>query len=341
MILKSTLDKAAQENILSPEQVEPLFQFLQNEHADDHSSTILAERRDEPLKFVRSFGDVFIALGVVLLVLAINVANLANYEYILPAIVFIGLAEWLVRVRKLVLPGMVILLSIIYFVYKAIPFDNGNGTFIGLSIICITSLLFYLRYKMPFSLFPFSVALVALFATFIGFDILENPIIFSGFGLIIFAVAFWFDSLDTKRVSHLSDNAFWLYLLASPLIVHGVMISLLLGDWQWIKSLNIEVVMMAFFIIFFLISLLIDRRVMLISTQMYMIYALSQVMQSKADNEQEVLIYVLVALSLFVIYFGAYWYKTRQIIFGFISSTFMNHYIPDLNKREDNKIKRH
>ena len=337
MISKSTLNKAAQANILSPEQVEPLYQFLQDEHVDDHSSTDLVEGRDEPLKFVRSFGDVFIALGVVLLVMAISVANLSAYEYIVPVVVFVGLAEWLVRVRKLVLPGMAILLSIIYFVYKAIPFDNDNGTFIGLSIICITSLLFYLRYKMPFSLFPLAAALVALSVTFIGFDILENPIIFSGFGLIIFAVAFWFDSLDTERVSHLSDNAFWLYLLASPLIVHGVMISLLLGDWQWIKSLNIEVVMMTFFVIFFLISLLIDRRVMLISTQMYMIYALSQIMQNKADNEQEVMIYVLVALSLFVIYFGAYWYKTRQIIFGFISSTFISRYIPDLNKRGDKK----
>jgi len=337
MISKSTLNKAAQANIISPEQVEPLFQFIQDERPDDVSSHVLAEHKDEPIKFVRSFGDVFITLGVVLLVMAISVANLSTYEYIIPIVVFVGLAEWLVRVRKLVLPGMAVLLSIVYFVYKAISFDNGNGTYIGLSIICVTSLLFYLRYKMPFSLFPLAVALVGLVITFIGFDILENPLIFSGFGLLIFVVAFWFDSRDTQRVSHLSDNAFWLYLLASPLIVHGVMISLLFNDWQWIKSINVELLMISFFVIFFFISLLIDRRVMLVSTQMYMIYALSQIMQNNADNTQEAMIYVLVGLGLFVIYFGAYWYKTRRIVFGFMSNSFISHYIPDLNKLEDKR----
>ena len=228
MISKSTLQKAAEKNIITKEQVEPLFQFIQDDKEIDSEGN-----QDKPLKFVRSFGDVFITFGVVLLVLAINMLQLSSYYFILPIVGFIGLAEWLVRIRRLVLPGMAILISILWFVVQALPSEEHISK-LALFVVIITSLLFYLRYNMPFSLLPLTAGLVSLAVAFIGFDVLNNPLVFSGFGLIIFVVAFWFDSRDTQRITHLSDNAFWLYLIASPLMVHGVMIGLLLSE----KKLN-------------------------------------------------------------------------------------------------------
>ena len=160
---------------------------------------------------------------------------------------------------------------------------------------------------------------------------IKHPFIFAGFGLLVFSVAMWFDMRDTARQSHLSDSAFWLHLLASPLIVHGAMVSMLFSDQAWIQAIGKEAIIVTFFSAILLLALLLDRRAMLISTQLYMIYALTQLLQGQLNSTQNILIYLLMALGLFVIFFGTYWYKTRRLIFGFLSGSAISRYIPDLN----------
>ena len=256
--------------------------------------------------------------------------GLSQYEYLLPIIGFILIAEWLVRVRKLSLPGMAILIAILFLVHRAIDFNSEQSAIWTFAIIAITSLLFYLRYKMPFSLLPLAGGIIAIAITMIGARVLSDPIIFSGLGLIVFSVAMWFDCRDTKRQTHLSDSAFWLHLLASPLIVHGIMLSMLLGDHSWLQITNKETLIVIFFIGFLLLALLLDRRAMLVSTQMYMIYALTQLVQGQFNNNQNLMIYILMGLGLFIIFFGTFWYKTRRLIFGFLSGRALSRYLPDL-----------
>ena len=222
------------------------------------------------------------------------------------------------------------MLAILFFVNKAIAFDHENATLFGLGLLGLTSLLFYLRYRMPFSLLPLAVTLVAMMINQIGLDVINHPVIFVGLGMLVFVAAMWFDTQDTKRLSHLSDSAFWLHLLAAPLIVHGAMVSMLLSDQPWVQSMNKEVLIVLFFTLFFLVALLIDRRAMLISTQLYVIYALTQLLHDQLSSGQNIMIYVLMALGLFVIFFGTYWYKTRRLIFGFLSESLISRYIPDL-----------
>ncbi len=343
MISKNTLQKAADKNIIDKNQIEPLYQFIQNEQSNsltEHKQTI---NTDEPLKFIRSFGDIFIALGIILLVLSINMTSLSGYYYLLPAVGFIAIAEWLVRVRRLALPGIIILIAILFFINKAFSFETEHATTLGLGVISISSLLFYLRYKMPFSLLPLAASLVAISIIQIGIDVLNNPLIFVIMGLIIFSIAMTFDARDTHRKSHLSDSAFWLHLLAAPLIVHGAMISLLthnqsVNDQLWTTSYSNNLLMMLFFSGFFLVALFVDRRAMLVSTQLYAIYALTQLFQSDMFGEQNVMIYVLMILGMFVIFFGTYWYKTRRIIFGVFAGTPISRYVPDFKLLDTNKI---
>lgn len=326
MISRNLLRKAADKGIIQTDQIEPLVLFLQQQAAAPD-----IDSREEPLKFIRSFGDVFITLGVVLLVVAINMLQLSGYYYFIPVVGFIVVAEWLVRVRRLALPGIAILISILFFVNKAIAFDHQDATIFGLGILSLTSLLFYLRYKMPFSLLPLAAGLVAIAIIQIGVDVIKHPIIFTGFGLLVFIIAMWFDMRDTARESHLSDSAFWLHLLASPLIVHGAMVSMLFSDQAWIQAMGKEAIIIIFFSAILLLALLLDRRAMLISTQLYMIYALTQLLQGQLNSTQNMLIYILMAVGLFVIFFGTYWYKTRRVMFGFLSGSIISRYVPDLN----------
>lgn len=329
MISKSTLQKACDKKIINTDQIEPLYQFIKNENSGESTFN-----KEEPLKFIRSFGDVFIALGIILLAVSINMTSITGLYYLIPAVAFIVIAEWLVRIRRLALPGIVILLAILFFINKAFSFDNDNATTLGLSIISLSSLLFYLRYKMPFSLLPLAASLIAITIIQIGLDVLDSPVVFVVLGLITFSIAMWFDSRDTKRQSHLSDSAFWLHLLAAPLIVHGTMISMLSSDKVWVQSLSNDLLMMIFFIGFFLTALFVDRRAMLVSTQLYAIYALTQLLQSDLIASENVMIYVLMALGMFVIFFGTYWYKTRRIIFGVLSGSKISKYVPDFKLRD-------
>ena len=333
MITIENLKKAAIQNIIQPEQVEPLYQFLREQPADS-----LADGREEPLRFIRSFGDVFITLGIVFLFASINIIELSGLAYLIPAAGFMLLAEWLVRVRHLALPGMAILLSILFFIYKAIIDGSESSMLIGLSVVAITSLLFYLRYKMPFSHLPLATSLVAMFVLAIDVDTFKNPIVFAVSGVVVFSVAMWFDSRDTKRVSHLSDSGFWLHLLASPLLVHGLMLTMLTSKQTWVGVLSNEIIILCFFAVFFLTALLIDRRAMLISTQLYMIYAITQFFKDNIENTEDIIVFVLIGLGMFVIYFGAYWYKSRRFIFSFLSGKVIAQYVPDLNI-EDLKVK--
>ena len=333
MISRELLDSAVSRGIIQPQQVTPLLDFIQERQLASKADTD-ADIREEPLKFIRSFGDIFITLGVVLLVIAINMLELSGYAYLLPVAGFIVIAEWLVRVRRLALPGIAILMAILYFINKAIAFDHENATLLGLGVLAFTSLLFYLRYKMPFSLLPLAASLVAIALLQIGVDAIEQPLIFVGLGLVVFIVAMLFDIRDTERKSHLSDSAFWLHLLASPLIVHGAMVSLLFSQQSWIQTIDKEFIIIVFFLVFLLLALLLDRRAMLVSTQLYMIYALTQVFQGQLNSTQNVLIYVLITIGLVVIFFGTYWYKTRRLLFGFLSGSAISRYIPDLNQQD-------
>jgi len=336
MISRELLESAVTRGIIQPQQVTPLLDFIQEQQSATEAE-IDADIREEPLRFIRSFGDIFITLGVVLLVVAVNMIGLSGYAYLLPVAGFVVVAEWLVRVRRLALPGIAILLAILYFVNKAIAFDHEQATVFGLGVLSLVSLLFYLRYRMPFSLLPLAVGLVAICLLQIGVGAIEQPLMIAGLGLVVFVFAMIFDCRDTERKSHLSDSAFWLHLLASPLIVHGAMVSLLFNQQGWIQAVDKEFIIILFFLVFLLLALLLDRRAMLVSTQLYMIYALTQVFEGQLNSTQNVLIYVLITIGLVVIFFGTYWYKTRRLLFGFLSGSAISSYIPDLNQQDVKK----
>jgi hypothetical protein len=331
MISRTTLQKAADKNIIEAHQVDALYDFLQQEASANSAD----ENREEPLKFVRSFGDVFITLGIVLLLVASNKLAISGYYYLLPVAAFVLLSEWLVKRRRLSLPGIAILIAILFFINRAVSIEHPQANSITLALLGISSLLFYLRYRMPFSLLPLALCAASIFVLQLGLDILQQPLILLVPGLVLFVIAVSFDAQDPQRQSHLSDSAFWLHLVASPLIVHSVMVSILLSEQGWTHWLNKELLMVMFFIGFFLLALLLDRRAMLVATQLYVIYALTQLLQNNLSSGENLIIYLLMLLGLFVIFFGTYWYKTRRLIFSWLGNTPIARYLPDMQLQDN------
>ena len=338
MVSKKALHKAVEENIISAEQAESLYQIDETEGIVDQGLDANACAEHKP-KFMRSFGDGFIALGFLILMFSINMLDLSIYYYFVPIIGFIAAAEWLLKIRRLVLPGMAILFSLLFFVNDVMDLSGQSGLS-KLFIMAVFSFIFYLRYKLPFSLLPLSISVLVMLILQLEVNVLESPLVFVVFGFIIFAVAFWFDAQDTKRTSYLSDNAFWLYLLASPLIVHGFMVFIVINNLDAAWLISNQFIMLIFFILFFLLALLIDRRVILISTQLYMVYAITQFMTENFTDTQDKMIIGLIMLSFLIIYFGAYWYKTRRILFSSMANGFFINYVPDFDIRDSENISR-
>jgi len=329
---KELLNKAAKQGIISDKQVLSLLDFFSTEEAKaKQTEQTHSENSGEQLKFIRSFGDIFIALGVLLLTFTSNQLAVNTTHQLIIVAVFFLLAEWLVGYKRLVLPGMVILLSILYFVNAIVDATNPAYESLDVFLIIISGLVFYLRYKMPFSLYPVAVGSIYLSIELSGINVIQHPYIFILLGIAVFIVAMWYDSHDTRRITSLSDNAFWLHLLAAPLIVHGVMVSLFLTKYGGLQTNSLYILLL--FTLFFFIALFVDRRAILVSSFAYALYAVFKFAYQQFFQIDNLTLFIFMGVGIFVIFFGTYWYKVRTLIFSPIASYKICKLVPDFNIR--------
>jgi len=316
---RETLLKASEQGIISKEQAELLANFEISETVSH------AENSEEQLRFVRSFGDIFITLGIVFVSIATAQFEFELYYKIIPIIILVATTEWLVRVRRLALPGIALLISTLYFSSQFIDIGDSQIDFFSVMIPTFVAIAFYLRYKMPFTLLPIAMGIIGMVSSIIQIDFSQTSYIFVIYGLLVFIVAMWFDSRDIERKTRLSDAAFWLHLLAAPLVVHGVMVSLIIET----HSLPFkELLMIGFFIGFFLIALYVDRRAILVSSISYAIYAIVTLANNNSIYIENMTLLIFVGFGVFIIIFGVYWYKIRAIIFSKFHNAKLSQYVP-------------
>jgi hypothetical protein len=331
------LTKAAKRGIISDKQILPLLDFFAAEQAvDNHIENINSAKTDtknsgEQIRFIRSFGDIFIALGVVLLAFTSNQLAVNTTHQLIIIAVFFLLAEWLVGYKRLVFPGIIILLSILYFVNAIVDATASSYQSLDVFLIIISGLLFYLRYKMPFSLYPVAVGCIYLCIELSGINVIQHPYIFILLGIAVFIVAMWYDSRDTKRITSLSDNAFWLHLLAAPLIVHGVMVTLFLSKQGGLQTSSLYILLL--FTLFFFIALFVDRRAILVSSFAYALYAVFKFAYQQFFQIDNLTLFIFMGIGIFIIFFGTYWYKIRRLFFSPLSAFKICRLVPDFNIR--------
>lgn len=327
---KTLLENAVKQGIISPQQAESLYKFYETEQ----KKASLAENTGEQLKFMRSFGDIFIALGVLLLAFTSNqLAENISHQVIIIVALFL-ISEWLVGHKRLVLPGITLLLSILYFVNSIADVTLAAHDSADVFLMVSAALLFYARYKMPFSLYPVAVGSIYLLIELSGINVIEHPYIFILLGIIVFIAAMWYDSRDTRRVTSLSDNGFWLHLLAAPLIVHGVMVSLFLGNNTGLQANSLSILLL--FTLFFFIALFVDRRAILVSSFAYALYAVFKFAYQQFMQVDNISLFIFMGVGLFIIFFGTYWYKIRKLVFSPISSLPVCSLVPDFDTQQAN-----
>jgi hypothetical protein len=103
---------------------------------------------------------------------------------------------------------------------------------------------------------------------------LANYIVMAA-GLCTFALAMRWDISDPMRKTRRSDVAFWLHLLAAPMIIHPAFATL--GLLNIDAHLERAFIVLALYLLLGIIALIIDRRALLVSALAYVLYAMSAV----------------------------------------------------------------
>ncbi len=101
-------------------------------------------------------------------------------------------------------------------------------------------------------------------------------------GLLLFCAGIYWDTTDRERVTRRSDVAFWLHLLAGPLMVHGTFSLLGIGGAFGLAtgsmmSAQANTAIWPVFVLvslFALVAIIVDRRPLLIASFSYLVFAI-------------------------------------------------------------------
>lgn len=348
------LADAVTEGIITSEQGDRLAAFWAGTPSRQSDAFFVSRVDAEEVRFVRGFHDVFIAIGIVVFLFGMTygLRNVASSGIVaaVSAMVVWSMSELFARKMRLALPSFILALCFTPLFFVACVgiltgdhFSAGTGgsAFGGppasdLILPAIAALagavLHYVRFKVPAGMTAITAAALALVASVLETaapGVLEAHLIwFTLFaGIVSFALAMWFDSRDLKRSTVNSDKAFWLHLLAAPLIVHSVLM-VTTGDGE---GTDYALLVIGLFLMLALVAILVDRRALLVSGLGYFGVAIATLMtQADVSNEASLAI-TLVLLGFFILLLGSAWRFVRRWIVLPVSKTQIMKYVPSID----------
>lgn len=112
-------------------------------------------------------------------------------------------------------------------------------------------------------------------------------------GIAVFAYAMRWDMSDRMRTTQRSDIAFWLHLVAAPLIAHPLFYWMGVTSGESIGVLT-AIGVLAIYLVFAAIALSVDRRALLVSALAYVLIALAQLFRLYGAVELNVALTALI-----------------------------------------------
>ncbi|MCG7392753.1 hypothetical protein MHY87_07535 [Microvirga sp. ACRRW] len=337
MITDAVLEQGIVRGIVTNEQVTSLRSL-----ARDMAAAAAPEPEDdEKLRFVTGFSDIFVTLGLGLFLGALGyfvkeASGLAAMWLGLAVSAWL-LAEFFTRHRRMALPSIVLLVVFAVSVFGAanhlliqqtaeyipalfrflgLPKDRPAMIALTALITCSVVAVHYIRFRIPITIAAGTAALAGtmlalLMAVAPDFAKAQIRTIIFILGIAVFALAMRFDLSDPERVTRRNDIAFWLHLLAAPLIVHPV-ISQFVGD-QLLSQIWTAVAVLAIFVLLGAVAVIIDRRAILVSGLAYAGYAFASIIR-QIGLEDQTAPATLLALGAFVLLLSAGWRPVRTAL---------------------------
>jgi uncharacterized membrane protein YfcA len=245
------------------------------------------------------------------------------------------LAMFFTARRRMALPSILLLLAFVGGVFATALFGliatigpdrlDNNSPLVGIvaaaaaAIAAGAAWLHWRRFNVPITIAAGagSVAAIAvgLLVAALGQDpeqaknIVLGFILFLGVGMFLFAM--WWDGSDRSRLTRRSDVAFWLHLLAAPMIVHPVFT--LLGLTTGHVNVGEGLAVVALYVVLGVTALAVDRRALLVSALAYVLYALQALFREFGAVELNVALTALVIGSALLL-LSAFWHQARSAI---------------------------
>jgi hypothetical protein len=255
------------------------------------------------------------------------------------------LAEYFCGKRRLLLPSMLLSLIIaaaVAFLTTTLlapstedeamrmarnnPWDViSNLSYAGFGGATLAAAAIFWRFRLPFSLFLLAGSIAGLFYTSVA-RIDNGNLIFGGIatliaGLVTLGFAIWLDSKDPQRTSRISDHAFWLHLAAAPQIINGVR-GMVLGSGFAPAGGADAGVMLLVLIAFGVISLMLNRRALIVSGLVTFIMSLwVLVNEVQGGNTLDTLMLTALIVGGAIVLLGGGWRTARRFVLKPIPTT--------------------
>ena len=265
-----------------------------------------------------------------------------------------GLALFFTARRRMALPSIVLLLAFVggvlatsaFVLVEIIGPDRFNNddqllaaTVGGVSaaIAAAAAWLHWRRFHVPITVAAGAAAIAGLFLAIVvaivqpgdsesAKNLILGFVLLLGVGMFLFEM--WWDSSDRARVTRRSDVAFWLHLLAAPMIAHPIFA--LLGLTNGSVSTGEGLLVVGLYVLFGLTALAVDRRALLVSALAYVLYALTELFKRFGAVELNIALTALVIGSALLL-LSAYWHQSRRLIVTRLPSNLQGR-LPDLDR---------
>ena len=298
---------------------------------------------EEHFRLVNSFNDIFVTIAAVLLLVAMAGIGQAftpaldgppPFSGVLIAGAAWTMAEFFTRKRRMALPSIVLLLAFVGGVFEALlgfvvmgagASEANESLIVALGGGCalaaaVAAWVHWRRFMVPITVAAGTAAVagtvIALVVAAIGPDNVQPdsvlmPLVFVT-GLAIFLFAMHWDSCDRERQTRRSDVAFWLHLLAAPMIAHPLFHWIGVTQGQDIGP-GAAVLVLVVYVAMGLVALAIDRRALLVSALAYVLATLTWLFDRFGAVELNVALTALVIGSA-LLTLSAFWTPIRNAI---------------------------
>ena len=288
---------------------------------------------EENFRLISGFNDVFVVIASGLLLVSIAWLGV-KLSPVAGAMAFAaaswGLAEFFVLRRHMALPAIGLLLTFLGGVFAVPIVFNEQPTEVNFMVAgVVTSIAAWFhwrRFMVPITVAAGTAAGIACILATIALMFPLSRLYMLEFafvaGLATFALAMYWDAKDRTRQTRRSDVAFWLHLLSAPLMVHPIFASL--GILQGVESLYSSLAVVALYLVLATISIAVDRRAIMVSALIYVVYAFSSLLQTYGLVSYSFAITgVLIGGSLLLL--SAYWHSSREKVLQLVPQSVQMH----------------
>ncbi len=328
---------AVERGLITPQQAEGL-------RAIERESAQAEPDDDETFRFVTGFADIFVSIGIVLFIGALAFIMDAGAGST-PMFAGVAAAAWLLAEfftgkRRMALPSIVLLVIFVAAVFIIalqvatallpaphalperlwfLPTNSPAALAVAAIVTAAMAAMHYIRFHVPITIAAGTAALclLALGLTAIAVPRLHATLVDGVLllcGVTVFGLAMRFDMSDPERLTRRTDIAFWLHLLAAPLIVHPLIEGLLHGlDGRLTFAAAVGILWV--FLILGLVAVTIDRRAILVSGLVYAGIAFGTIIETLGLSASHLLLpTVLLALGAFILLVSAGWQPLRRAL---------------------------